>query len=405
MPLVPARASDWVEGDVSEFKLGGQDQAELEHQQQQEQGAPIHPDHMYGYGRDHRYYQDSPSTERQQTRPRQQRPPAASPAGQAEFQAPADGSVHDVVDPGQLVTPDGTRTLPSSGPLEATISTWRTPTMPNQQGAPGQDQIAINLLSQAPFLHQTKTISISAKTFKAWLDSTYPGAEARVTKGQIIEVKGAWDDSAHALRSFGLPYTRVSPEKLGSMNLDEVKVVVINCAGDLPNDAILSLRRFVGMGGFLLSTDWALSGVIQKAFPGNVEFNGGYTEAQVVDVVAVDPETDYLLANTPRSASWALVKKSQMVKVTKPGPVRVLARSRLLMREDPSQLGVLAFLLTYGRGQVLHLVGHFDNNADLAFNSALPDPAPGIGISFRQALAANFLMQAVGGQPATSASR
>jgi hypothetical protein len=43
----------------------------------------------------------------------------------------------------------------------------------------------------------------------------------------------------------------------------------------------------------------------------------------------------------------------------------------------------------------MHLVGHFDNNSELAFNSAIPDAAPGLGFSLRQALAANFIAQAL----------
>jgi hypothetical protein len=72
--------------------------------------------------------------------------------------------------------------------------------------------------------------------------------------------------------------------------------------------------------------------------------------------------------------------------------VQVLVRSRVLMQREPSQLGILALTFPYGEGQVLHLVGHFDNNADRAFNNALPDPAPIIGIGLRQAIAANFIM-------------
>jgi len=63
-----------------------------------------------------------------------------------------------------------------------------------------------------------------------------------------------------------------------------------------------------------------------------------------------------------------------------------------LSRDDPDRRGILAVTFTFGRGHVLHLVGHFDNNATLAFGNMLPDPAPEIGISLRQALAANFLV-------------
>jgi hypothetical protein len=292
----------------------------------------------------------------------------------------------------------------TNAPLEAKISTWsqggHTPGTPI-----GLDKAAMRLLQRAPLLAPPRTINVSAKSFQAWLDQTHPGLRGKTSRDEIVEVKGQWDDAAHTLHTFGMPCTKVSVNKLGSMNLDKAKIVVVNCAGEVTNDAIISLRRFVEMGGYLLTTDWALTGVIQRAFPGYVEWNGGSTEDRLVDAVAVDPEDGELFAGTPRSAFWKLVKKSQMVKISRWGSVRVLARSRLLMREDPSEHGILAFLLEHGRGQVLHLVGHFDNNADLAFNTALPDPAPGMDLSFRQALAANFIARALGGvAPAAAAA-
>ena len=114
----------------------------------------------------------------------------------------------------------------------------------------------------------------------------------------------------------------------------------------------------------------------------------------MVDAVVVDPDPR-LFKNIPPTAFWKLDKKSQLVRVNRPKLVRVLARSRLLSRTDPSQFGILAFTLDFREGRVLHLVGHFDNNSDRAFNNALPDPAPGIDISMRQALAANFIVEAI----------
>ncbi len=76
--------------------------------------------------------------------------------------------------------------------------------------------------------------------------------------------------------------------------------------------------------------------------------------------------------------------------------LRVLVRSRGLSREDG--LGIMAVTFPFGRGQVLHMVGHFDNAPDkFRFGDTLPDPAPVIGISLRQALAANFVVAGLEG--------
>jgi hypothetical protein len=88
-----------------------------------------------------------------------------------------------------------------------------------------------------------------------------------------------------------------------------------------------------------------------------------------------------------------LEKRSQFVHQINPN-VEVLARSRSLIATDRYQQGILALAFTYGKGRVLHLVGHFDNNSEGAFNNILPDASPRIIVSLRQALAANFLVDA-----------
>jgi len=171
---------------------------------------------------------------------------------------------------------------------------------------------------------------------------------------------------------------------------------VVNCGANLNADALKKVRKFVQDGGYLLTTDWALDSCLEKAFPGYVEWNSDYTENSVVDAVVVDDDP-VLLVGMPRVAYWKLENRSQTVKVLRGREVQVLARSRTLMQRECSNLGILALTFSFGAGRVLHLVGHFDNNADRAFNNALPDPSPVIGISLRQAIAGNFVVAALKG--------
>lgn len=397
-PSQPAFSADrdWAEEGVNEFNRNGKPM--------DEDGEPIDDDEPTP-GQDPSSFSQNPSSFTQNSLPqdnnyykRTSTPPRSDSGGSNSDEG--GGSAAGLSSSPENSSP----TQPgASRPLEAKISTWSQGSTP---GVPvGLDKKAMRMLQRAPLLASPRTITVDAKSFQAWLDETHPGLRGKVSRDEIVEVKGEWDDCQHTLHSFGLPCTRVSVNKLGNMNLDKAKIVVVNCAGELGNDAIMNLRRFVEMGGYLLTTDWALSGVVQRAFPGYVEWNGGYTEDTLVDAVAVDTEDAELFANTPPSAHWKLVKKSQLVKISRWGSVHVLARSRMLMREDPAGLGILAFLMEHGRGQVLHLVGHFDNNADMAFNTKLPDPAPGLKLSFRQAIAANFIARALGGiAPAAAAA-
>lgn len=260
----------------------------------------------------------------------------------------------------------------------------------------GMDRLSNQFLRQAPYLDTPRTVAVQASTFKNWLDRFHAGATARLGKNTIVEVKGQWDDCAHALRNFSLPHTRIPASRLTDTDLSGTRILVVNCGCNMDAKALNRVRDFVQGGGYLLTTDWALDSCLEKAFPGYVQWNSDYTESGVVDAVVVDDDP-VLLAGVPRVAYWKLENRSQTVKVLDGRAVQVLARSRMLMGRESSQVGILALTFPYGDGRILHLVGHFDNNADRASNLALPDPAPMIGIGLRQAIAANFVLAALDG--------
>ncbi|MBI5175636.1 MAG: hypothetical protein HY986_22310 [Candidatus Melainabacteria bacterium] len=260
----------------------------------------------------------------------------------------------------------------------------------------GLDKMGSRFLQQSPYLEPPRTIAVQPSTFKNWLEQYHAGIAAAFSKTTIIEVKGQWDDAGHIMRGYGLPFTRITSNKLKETDLAQTRILVVNCGANLDAGAVQRVRDFVSGGGYLLTTDWALDSCLEKAFPGYVEWNSDYTESSIVDAVVVD-EDPVLLVGVPRVAYWKLENRSQTVKVLRGREVQVLARSRDLMQRECSNLGILALTFPYGAGRVLHLVGHFDNNADRAFNNALPDPAPIIGIGLRQAIAGNFLVAALSG--------
>ena len=260
-------------------------------------------------------------------------------------------------------------------------------------GSPGEPTHG----SHIPLVIPPETKLVQPKIFSGWLSETHPDLPP-MDRNAVIEVKGQWDDSGHVLHSFGLGFNRISPSGLGKTDLSVTDVLVVDCAGEVPFNSLGIVEKFVREGGYLLTTDWALDGCLAKAIPGFVEWNGGYSTSQLVDATLNKNGDPDLLKNTVPQAYWKLDNKCQTVKVMKP-EVEVLAKSRRLAIEDPDGKGYLAVTFPYGQGRVLHLVGHFDNNTDRAFNNALPDPAPNIGISLRQAIAANFIAAALKAHP------
>lgn len=243
-----------------------------------------------------------------------------------------------------------------------------------------------------------KEAIVEAKTFKAWLEKNHPQLQGglKAQREQIIEVKGKWDDSGHILRTFGLGCTKVAPDYLSKYDLSKSRILIVDCAGNVPADGLAAIRKFVHEGGYLLTTDWALEGCLQKAIPGYIEWNGDNTsETRVVDARMISDDPQLTLGTVP-NAHWKLDRKSQLMRIIKTDKVHILAQSVQLRTDDSSGRGDLAATFQYGKGRVLHMVGHFDYNSGRAFANLLPDPAPTIGISLRQAIATNFIAEALG---------
>jgi len=244
-----------------------------------------------------------------------------------------------------------------------------------------------------------RSIHVSSDNYRRWLTGTHK-LSATLTakdKGKIIEVQGSWDDASHALRTFGLPYTRIPANELATKPLSGVRAIVVDCGSRLPPGAENAIRQYVYTGGYLLTTDWALDSCLTECFPGYLEPDGNYSQASVVGAAIVTNSDPDLVKNVVSPSFWKLEKDSKFVRQVGPN-VQVLAYGLGMLRQDPGGQGILAASFDYGRGHVLHLVGHFDTNSTGAFTNELVDPSPGIIISLRQALAANFIMRALADQ-------
>lgn len=235
---------------------------------------------------------------------------------------------------------------------------------------------------------------VEQDAYRAWLSKTHPQFSLKaqaLDPIEVVEVKGQWDKADRTLKNLGIPHTTIGSGQLDRIGLSRSKVLVINCAGMLDRESLQGIRDFVTRGGYLLTTDWALDNMLRQTFPGYVEWNKGKSKGNVVDAQVVLPDREFF-QGTVSNASWKLDEESQTLRVLKPEAVKVLAVSRGLAPLDPDRQGILAVTFNFGKGKILHLVGHFDNNSLPLLPRHLPDPAPIIGIGLRQALAANFVV-------------
>lgn len=257
-----------------------------------------------------------------------------------------------------------------------------------------------NFTKLPPVVGKAHSERVDPLVFQAWLAKAHPNL---VLTGSIsdmspvVEVAGQWDKADKTLSKLGIPYRHVKERDIAPELLSTCKVLIINCAGDLKRDKLQAIRDFVSQGGYLLTTDWALDRMLAQTFPGYVSWNKGTNHKDIYDAEYLAPDS-VLANNTVSSAFWKLDQASHTVRILKPGTVKVLVGSRQLAAEDPDHVGALALIFPFGKGYVLHMVGHFDNNAKIAIGNFLPDPAPSIGISLRQAIATNFIVAALEGK-------
>ena len=302
---------------------------------------------------------------------------------------------------------------PATGRLQGSATAVRTrPVVPSAsllQAQYAERIMAVQRLD-AEATRFLQTAAVNAITppsvFRAFMQKNHPEfpLDGNDNSGEfLLVVRGQWDDSTKPLHSLGLKFQSVKTRELSASSLTKYRAVIIDCAGELPKPAFQKIRDFVSAGGYLLTTDWALQNVLEPAFPGIVQWNRDNSDGVITDAFIVDNESSLLTGLSGRRFTWKLDRMSQCVRIVDPSRVHLIARSSRLSLQDPQlrvlgdplMAGALALEFSFGRGKVLHLVGHFDNCANSFRALLLPDPAPGAGISLRQALAANFIVEAL----------
>ena len=175
----------------------------------------------------------------------------------------------------------------------------------------------------------------------------------------IIVVGGSYDHIEQVLDSAETPYTLVSPERFDKATLRPDQVVFINCPGNVDNKSLRKLEKFVGEGGFLFTTDWALRNVIEKAFPGFIVYNLRSTGDEVVRVEILDKEDTILrsILDEQDDPQWWLEGSSYPIQILDPDQVKVIVQSKEL-RERHGEAPVFVSF-EYGKGQIYHMISHF----------------------------------------------
>jgi hypothetical protein len=191
-------------------------------------------------------------------------------------------------------------------------------------------------------------------------------------------VPGEYDTVETVLDSLDLQYQSKSPEEFEGLQLGTRDIVIVNCPGEGFSDAGLEvLKAHVADGGLLVTTDWALKHVVERAFPGFIEHNGAETGTEFVDVRITDKIVDYLkdLIAPGLSPAWWLEGGSYPIRILNSNVRKLLVSRAMKDRyEDPT----IACIIHYGKGQVLHMTSHLFLKESAPLDSETKSALPSI---------------------------
>jgi hypothetical protein len=179
-------------------------------------------------------------------------------------------------------------------------------------------------------------------------------------KARILVVTGAWDHVEKVLGHLSIPHTLLRAQELKATGLNPNQVLLVNCEGTMDKDAQDRTRWFVNVGGYLMTTDWALTHTLEPAFPGYVkQFSGSSTGNDVVVVEEARPGhpwTAGIFDDVP-ALMWWLEIQAFPIRVTGPRRCDVIVDSAMMRQRYGSSPMAVAF--RWGLGKVQHSISHF----------------------------------------------
>jgi hypothetical protein len=180
-----------------------------------------------------------------------------------------------------------------------------------------------------------------------------------IKEADVIVIRGEYDHIEQVLSMSETPFTIINPEDLNRAELRSDQIIFVNCPGQIREKGLRKLTTFVNEGGFLFTTDWALKHVLEKSFPGYVEYNEKATADEVVRVEVLDTEDPFLksILGPEDDPQWWLEGSSYPIRILDNEKVVVLVKSK----EIEKRYGEAPVFITFdhGKGKIYHMISHF----------------------------------------------
>ena len=174
---------------------------------------------------------------------------------------------------------------------------------------------------------------------------------AQITSKDIIVVKGRFDKVEDILTEMEIEHTMFNYGITKDVHLYPNQIVLVNCPGD--NIHCRTITDFVSLGGWLVTTDWALDRLIESAFPRTIKQSGRTRD----DVVSITLCNSQITKGVIENSQFWLEASSHIISITDPDAVKTLIKSNEMKQKYGSETIMIGF--NWGKGKVFHSISHF----------------------------------------------
>jgi hypothetical protein len=204
-----------------------------------------------------------------------------------------------------------------------------------------------------------KAYNAAAKLARAMIARESPEDAARLDSAQVVIVEGCYDHGEAIFDLCKIRYSKIPTASVAGAALQPDQILYVNCPGEIPERGLEKVRSFVNEGGLLVTTDWALKHVVEKAFPGFVKYGGRASADDVVRVVFEPVQDTFLegLLDPKDDPLWWLEGSSYPIEVLDKDRVKVLVTSKEM--EDRYGHSPIVIAFEFGQGKVYHMTSHF----------------------------------------------
>ncbi len=197
----------------------------------------------------------------------------------------------------------------------------------------------------------------------------------QLEKEDVLVVDGSFDHIEKVLDMLQIQYVKKSTWFLATPKPEDFrgyKIVFWNCGERLGKRHMAGvakkLREFVRNGGYLFTTDWAVAHILDVAFKGYLKTTGNraHLPEMTLPIEASPSATGHPLLEgvfiPGVKGKWWLENASFDVHVGRKDKVTVLIESPML-ESSFNRSPIVAATFNYGRGRVLHAMGHYYQEA------------------------------------------